>query len=168
MSGGQKSHEFKISSARRTHSSDRPRCLDFQSDFGEVGRRSIGCGIASGVHDDEAQSIAFWHAWLAQEVPFLQTTDRGEAPWDRRQPRHLRSDEIVVAPEIVQVARDLATCMWWIGASSPALMPPIHHWLLWPIRFEWQTVWSTNSGEARRASLVSGARCRFDLTPRRC
>jgi|SRR5215218_6412061 hypothetical protein len=39
-----------------------------QSDFGEGERRSIACGIASGVYDDEAQSIAFWHAWPAQEV----------------------------------------------------------------------------------------------------
>jgi hypothetical protein len=29
-----------------------------QSDFGEAERRSIACGMASGVHDDEAQSIA--------------------------------------------------------------------------------------------------------------
>jgi hypothetical protein len=29
-------------------------------------------------------------------------------------------------------ARDLTTCMWCIEASSPALMPSIHHWLPWP------------------------------------
>jgi hypothetical protein len=45
-------------------------------------------------------------------------------------------------------ARDLATCMWCIEASSPALMPSIHHWLPWPMRFDWQTIWSTDSGEA--------------------
>lgn len=56
-----------------------------QSDFGEAERRSIASGIASGVPDDEAHSIAFWHPRLAQEVPFLQQTDRADAPWDRRQ-----------------------------------------------------------------------------------
>jgi hypothetical protein len=58
MSGGQESHEFK---------SHRPDLLTplidlgvwIQSDLGEAERGSIACGIASGVHDDEAQSIAF-------------------------------------------------------------------------------------------------------------
>ena len=60
---GSKEHEFK---------SHRPdlltpliaRCLDSVG-LGEAERRSIACCIASGVHDDEAQSIAFWRAWLA-------------------------------------------------------------------------------------------------------
>jgi hypothetical protein len=71
-----------------------------QSDFGEAERRSIACGIASGVHDVEAQSIAFWHAWLAHEVPFLQHDRHGDAlgssiPSPHSQP--VRSDEFVVA-----------------------------------------------------------------------
>lgn len=35
--------------------------------------------MASGVNGDEAQSVMFWHAWMAQEIPFF---DRDQ-PWER-------------------------------------------------------------------------------------
>ena len=48
-----------------------------QSDRAEAERRGIARDIASGVNGDEEATIGFWHAWQAEEVPFL-AEDR---PW---------------------------------------------------------------------------------------
>ena len=50
-----------------------------QSDWAEAERRGIARDIASGVNGDEETTIGFWHAWQAEEVPFL-AEDR---PWER-------------------------------------------------------------------------------------
>jgi hypothetical protein len=50
-----------------------------QSDFAEAERRGIARDIASGVNGDAEASIAFWHAWMAEELPFF-ARDR---PWER-------------------------------------------------------------------------------------
>lgn len=50
-----------------------------QSDDAEAEARGIARDIAEGVNGDEAESIAFWHEWIARERPFL-AEDR---PWER-------------------------------------------------------------------------------------
>jgi hypothetical protein len=50
-----------------------------QSDFAEAERRGIARDIASGVNGDAEATIAFWHTWMAEELPFF-TRDR---PWER-------------------------------------------------------------------------------------
>jgi len=50
-----------------------------QSDYATAERLGIARDIASGVNGDDAESVAFWHAWMAQENPFL-ANDR---PWTR-------------------------------------------------------------------------------------
>ena len=50
-----------------------------QSDYVEAERRGIARDVASGVNGDEAASVAFWHAWMADEVPFF----AGDRPWER-------------------------------------------------------------------------------------
>lgn len=50
-----------------------------QSDFAAAERRGIARDFASGVNGGEAESIAFWHEWMADETPFL-AADR---PWER-------------------------------------------------------------------------------------
>lgn len=50
-----------------------------QSDYEAAERLGILRDIASGVNGDEAESIAFWHAWMAKEVPFVNR----ERPWER-------------------------------------------------------------------------------------
>ena len=50
-----------------------------QSDPVEAGRRGVARDVASGVNGDEEQTVAFWHEWAAQELPFLAE----ERPWER-------------------------------------------------------------------------------------
>ena len=50
-----------------------------QSDYATAERLGIARDIASGVNGDDAAAVAFWHAWMAQENPFL-AHDR---PWTR-------------------------------------------------------------------------------------
>jgi hypothetical protein len=50
-----------------------------QSDFAEAERRGIARDIASGVNGDAEATIAFWHTWMAEELPFF-ARDR---PWER-------------------------------------------------------------------------------------
>ncbi|MFC0680148.1 uridine kinase [Lysobacter korlensis] len=50
-----------------------------QSDYREAERRGIARDIEQGVNGDPAESAAFWHEWMAEELPFL---DR-ERPWER-------------------------------------------------------------------------------------
>lgn len=58
-----------------------------QSDPAETQRRGIARDIASGENGDAEQTVAFWHEWAAQELPFLSE----QAPVGtclRRRPRH--------------------------------------------------------------------------------
>jgi uridine kinase len=50
-----------------------------QSDFAEAERRGIARDVASGVNGDADATIAFWHTWMAEELPFF-ARDR---PWER-------------------------------------------------------------------------------------
>ncbi len=50
-----------------------------QSDFATAERLGIARDVASGVNGDTAQSVAFWHQWMAAEMPFL----AAERPWER-------------------------------------------------------------------------------------
>jgi pantothenate kinase len=50
-----------------------------QSDFVEAEQRGIARDIAHGTNGDPAQTITFWHKWMAEELPFL-AADR---PWER-------------------------------------------------------------------------------------
>ena len=50
-----------------------------QSNAAEAERLGIARDIASGVNGDRHQSIAFWHAWMDEERPFLER----DRPWQR-------------------------------------------------------------------------------------
>lgn len=50
-----------------------------QSDYVEAERRGIARDVAEGTNGDLARATAFWHEWMAQELPFL---DR-QRPWER-------------------------------------------------------------------------------------
>ncbi|GAB3828595.1 uridine kinase family protein [Kribbella italica] len=50
-----------------------------QSDFAEAERRGIARDIASGVNGDATAATAFWHEWMASEIPFLER----DRPWER-------------------------------------------------------------------------------------
>lgn len=50
-----------------------------QSDFAEAERRGLARDIASGVNGDAEATTAFWHFWMAEELPFF-ARDR---PWER-------------------------------------------------------------------------------------
>lgn len=50
-----------------------------QSDFAEAERRGIARDIASGVNGDAQATTAFWHEWMASEIPFLER----DRPWER-------------------------------------------------------------------------------------
>ncbi len=71
-----------------------------QSDFVEAERRGIARDVASGVNGDEAASIAFWHEWIAQEVPFLAT----DLPWERADAVVLGTPPAALDPDRVAVA----------------------------------------------------------------
>ncbi|PPK92886.1 uridine kinase [Kineococcus xinjiangensis] len=50
-----------------------------QSDFQEAERRGIARDAALGVNGDAAETVAFWHQWMAEELPFLEQ----DRPWER-------------------------------------------------------------------------------------
>lgn len=50
-----------------------------QSDHETAEERGIGRDIASGENGNAVESIAFWHNWTAQEIPFFEN----ERPWAR-------------------------------------------------------------------------------------
>jgi hypothetical protein len=71
-----------------------------QSDFGEAERRGIARDIEHGMNGGTAETIAFWHTWMAEELLFF-AQDR---PWERAcvtvagtTPLSHRPDEVVVA-----------------------------------------------------------------------
>jgi hypothetical protein len=72
-----------------------------QADFAEAERRGIARDIAEGANGDPGQSVAFWHAWMAEELVFF---DR-QRPWERARVvvngtplDALGSDEVELAP----------------------------------------------------------------------
>ena len=72
-----------------------------QSDFAAAERRGIERDVAHGGNGDVAESTAFWHEWMAEELPFLAR----ERPWERAcvvvcgsPPGPVGEDEIVLAP----------------------------------------------------------------------
>lgn len=50
-----------------------------QSDYAEAERRGVARDLASGVNGSAHETVEFWHAWMADEIPFLQA----DRPWDR-------------------------------------------------------------------------------------
>ena len=70
-----------------------------QSDYATAERLGIARDIASGVNGDDAAAVAFWHAWMAQENPFLER----DHPWTRA--------DLVVAGVGVDVLDDPARLM---------------------------------------------------------
>ena len=50
-----------------------------QSDFAEAERRGIARDVASGVNGDADATMAFWHTWMAEELPFFER----DRPWER-------------------------------------------------------------------------------------
>lgn len=50
-----------------------------QSDFAEAERRGIARDVASGVNGDYDETVAFWHTWMAEELPFFER----DRPWER-------------------------------------------------------------------------------------
>jgi hypothetical protein len=78
-----------------------------QSDFAEAERRGIARDIASGVNGDAEATIAFWHTWMAEELPFF---DR-DRPWER-------SDLIVAGTSASSLpAGAVAVSSWHDGDS---------------------------------------------------
>jgi hypothetical protein len=73
-----------------------------QADVVEAERRGIARDIATGVNGSPAEAVAFWHAWMAEELAFL---DR-ERPW-------CRADVIVSGTGSVDPDADL------IGIAPP-------------------------------------------------
>ena len=45
----------------------------------EAERRGIARDVASGVNGDPIAAAAFWHSWMAEELPFLEH----QRPWER-------------------------------------------------------------------------------------
>lgn len=50
-----------------------------QSDFSEAERRGIARDVALGVNGNAEEALAFWHRWMAEELPFLES----QRPWER-------------------------------------------------------------------------------------
>jgi uridine kinase len=50
-----------------------------QSDFTRAEQRGIERDLAFGGHGGREQTTAFWHEWMAAELPFLD----GQRPWER-------------------------------------------------------------------------------------
>jgi hypothetical protein len=50
-----------------------------QSDVVEAKRRGIDRDVATGVNGGAAEAVAFWHEWMAQELPF----QAEQRPWER-------------------------------------------------------------------------------------
>jgi hypothetical protein len=72
-----------------------------QSDVVEAQRRGIARDVAHGMNGDAEQSAAFWHTWMAEELPFL----ADQQPWRRAcvvvagtPPAGLDADHVLIAP----------------------------------------------------------------------
>jgi hypothetical protein len=50
-----------------------------QSDVAEAERLGLARDIASGVNGDAEATVAFWHTWMAEELPFFDS----DGPWER-------------------------------------------------------------------------------------
>jgi hypothetical protein len=76
-----------------------------QSDFAEAERRGIARDIAAGVNGDPLQTTEFWHAWIAEEVPFLQL----DRPWERASVIVAGTSQLPVSPDKITASRVTAT-----------------------------------------------------------
>lgn len=76
-----------------------------QSDFFAAERRGIERDIAQGVNGDATEAFAFWHEWMAQEIPLL-ASDR---PWERADLTVCGTPMSAVGPHEALVARGKAT-----------------------------------------------------------
>ncbi len=90
-----------VGAGQREHSGLIDATIWVQSDFVDAEQRGIARDIAHGTNDNPAQTIAFWHKWMAEELPFL-AADR---PWERAcvvvagSPTiPLRPDQLALAP----------------------------------------------------------------------
>jgi len=68
-----------VGASRRELDSHLGTRLWVQSDFFAAEQRGVARDIAQGVNGNPAESFAFWHEWMAQEIVFL-AADR---PWER-------------------------------------------------------------------------------------
>jgi hypothetical protein len=75
-----------------------------QSDFHIAERLGIARDIASGVNGDETEFTAFWHAWMAAEIPFLEQ----DRPWERVDAIVAGASGELNNPQLVKVAPPLA------------------------------------------------------------
>ncbi|WP_258725644.1 uridine kinase family protein [Cellulomonas sp. NS3] len=50
-----------------------------QSDLAAAQERGIARDVALGVNGDAQEAVAFWHEWMAEELPFLEQ----QRPWQR-------------------------------------------------------------------------------------
>jgi uridine kinase len=75
-----------------------------QADFTEAERRGIERDVAEGINGDREQAIAFWRAWMAAELRFLDE----QRPWER-------ADVIVAGTPTIPLGAD----EWAVG--SPPL-----------------------------------------------
>ncbi|MEJ5913095.1 uridine kinase family protein [Pseudokineococcus sp. 1T1Z-3] len=73
-----------------------------QTDVVEAERRGIARDVAEGTNGDADEAAAFWHEWMAHEVPFLEQ----QRPWERAclvvagTAQHDAADQVVVAPRL--------------------------------------------------------------------
>lgn len=72
-----------------------------QSDQVEGERRGIARDLADGVNGDLSETIAFWHEWMSEELPFV----ADQRPWERccvvvagTPPLEHAADEVVLGP----------------------------------------------------------------------
>jgi len=72
-----------------------------QSDRAAAEERGIARDVALGANGDAQEAAAFWHEWMAEELPFLEQ----QRPWERAclvvagtPPVPLRDGQLAVAP----------------------------------------------------------------------
>jgi uridine kinase len=91
-----------------------------QSDFEVAEQRGIARDVASGVNGDETQSIAFWHSWIAQEIPFLER----DRPWERADVIVAGTSRMKVETQAINVASPLTSKDRQTSTSLPKLSIP--------------------------------------------
>jgi hypothetical protein len=89
-----------IGAGQRAHSGLIDATIWVQSDVVEAERRGIARDIAHGMNGNPAQTIAFWHKWMAEELPFL-AADR---PWERACVVVAGSPTITLGPDQLALA----------------------------------------------------------------
>ncbi|MCW2804096.1 MAG: hypothetical protein JWN06_2313 [Propionibacteriaceae bacterium] len=76
-----------------------------QSDYAEAERRGIARDVASGVNGGAEAATAFWHSWMAEELPFVER----DRPWERAAiivagtaDVSPNEDQVLIAPPLAQ------------------------------------------------------------------